>query len=93
MRLSKEMIRYIATGIVSSLESKKLARLTGAADAVAQKIEGFILADLAAEDKLDAEVEKILASHEAEIAQGRMDYRKLFELTKQKLAKERGMVL
>jgi hypothetical protein len=38
-------------------------------------------------------VEKLLASHEAEIARENMDYRKVFELTKQKLAKERGIVL
>ncbi len=45
------------------------------------------------EDKLNKDVEKLLAAHEDEIARGNMDYRKVFELTKQKLAKDRGMVL
>ncbi|HEX9019854.1 MAG TPA: DUF507 family protein, partial [Nitrospirota bacterium] len=61
--------------------------------AIADKIAGIITANMAAEDKLNAEVEKILSAHEADIAKGQMDYRKVFELTKQKLAKERGMVL
>jgi hypothetical protein len=46
-----------------------------------------------AEDKLNDEVKKLLAAHEDEIAKGHMDYRKVFDLTKQKLAKERGIVL
>jgi hypothetical protein len=45
------------------------------------------------EDKLNKDVEKLLSAHEAEISRGQMDYRKVFELTKQKLAIERGMVL
>jgi len=60
---------------------------------VIQKIEAVILEDAAAEDRLDAEVKKLLASHEAEISKGGMDYRKLFEMTKHKLAQERGIVL
>jgi len=46
-----------------------------------------------AEEKLNKDVEKLLAAHEEEIAKENMDYRKVFELTKQKLAKERGIVL
>ncbi|OGW17861.1 MAG: hypothetical protein A2X56_08965 [Nitrospirae bacterium GWC2_57_13] len=87
------MVKYMARGIVASLEAKELVKLLKPADAVIQKIEAVILEDAAAEDRLDAEVKKLLASHEAEISKGGMDYRKLFEMTKHKLAQERGIVL
>ncbi len=93
MRLTREMVKYMAQGIVASLEAKELVKLLKPADSVAQKIEALILEDAAAEDRLDAEVKKLLASHEAEISKGGMDYRKLFDMTKKKLAQERGIVL
>lgn len=93
MRLSREMIKHIADAITANLESKGLAEYDVSKDAISTKIAETITADLMAEDKLNEEVKKLLAAHEAEISKGQMDYRKVFELTKQKLAKERGIVL
>lgn len=93
MRLSKELIRYIADAIAANLEGKGLVEYEVPRAAIAGKIAEVITADMLAEDKLNKDVEKLLSAHEAEIAKGQMDYRKVFELTKQKLAKERGMVL
>ncbi len=93
MRLSKETVRQIADAVVSVLETKGLAKLLAPRDAVSTKAVELITADLAAEDRLDEEVRKILESHEAEIAKGGMDYRKLFDLTKRKLAGDREIVL
>jgi len=93
VRLSREMIKHIADAITANLESKGLAEYDVSKDAISTKIAETITADLMAEDKLNEEVKKLLAAHEAEISKGQMDYRKVFELTKQKLAKERGIVL
>ncbi len=93
MRLSGEMINHIALTIAANLERKGMARYDVPKSAIAAKIAAVITDNMLAEDKLNAEVEKILSAHEAEIAKGQMDYRKVFELTKQKLARERGMVL
>jgi hypothetical protein len=93
MRLSKELIQHIAGAIVTNLESKDLVRFKVTRRDLAAKIAEIITADLTAEDRLNKEVENVLSAYEAEIAKGNMDYRKVFELTKQKLAKERGMVL
>lgn len=93
MRLSKELIQTIAEAVVSSIEAKNLAKLKASKPTVVAKVSEIIAADLAAEDMLNKEVEKVLAAYESEIAKGNMDYRKLFDLTKQRLAKERGMVL
>ncbi len=93
MRLPKEMIKHIADAIAANLEKKGLAEYEVPKGAIAEKIAEVITANMMDEDKLNKDVEKLLSAHEAEIARGQMDYRKLFELTKQKLAKERGIVL
>ncbi len=93
MRLSKELIKHIADAIAANLESKGMVEYDGPKDAISAKIADVITANMLEEDKLNRDVEKLLSAHEAEIAKGQMDYRKVFELTKQKLAKERGIVL
>ncbi len=93
MRLSKELINHIALAITNNLESKGMAKYDVPKTGIAEKIDEIITRNMLEEDKLNKDVEKMLAAHEAEIARGNMDYRKVFELTKQKLAKERGIVL
>jgi len=93
MRLSRELIHQIAEAVTASIESKGLVTLKTSRKDVVSKVAEVITADLQAEDRLNKEVEKVLAAYEGEIAKGGMDYRKVFDLTKQKLAKERGIVL
>ncbi len=93
MRLSNELIRQIAEAIANNLESKGMAKLSVARHVLAERIGAIIIKDMQAEDQLNRDVEKILSSYEREIAHGQMDYRKVFDLTKQKLAKERKMVI
>jgi len=93
MRLSKDMIKQIADTIASNLESRGLVEYEASRDSISAIIAEAITADMLAEEKLNKDVEKMLAMHEAEIAKEQMDYRKMFELTKRKLAKERGIVL
>ena len=93
MRISKDMIKYLSDAIALNIETKGLVEYEVPRSAIAEKIAEVITADMLAEDKLNKDVEKILAAHEAEIAKENMDYRKVFDLTKQKLAKDRGIVL
>ena len=93
MRLPKEMIQHIADAIASNLESKGLVEYEVPKGTISGKIAEVITADMMAEENLNSDVKKLLTTHEAEIAKGNMDYRRVFELTKQKLAKERGIVL
>lgn len=93
MRLSKELIKHIADTIANNLVSKGMVGYKVPKTAVAEKIGEVITANMLEEDRLNKDVEKMLAAHEAEIAKGNMDYRKVFDLTKQKLAKERGIIL
>ena len=93
MRLPKELITHIANAIATNLESKELVKYAVSKNTIAAMIADVITRNMLEEEKLNDDVKKMLAVHEAEIAKGMMDYRKVFELTKQKLAKERGIVL
>jgi hypothetical protein len=93
MRLPRDMIKHIADTIAANLESKEIVEYEVPKKAIAEKIAEVITADMMAEEALNKDVENILAAHADEIARENMDSRKMFELTKQKLAKERGIVL
>lgn len=93
MRLHREMIKHIADSIAANLESKELVEYEVPRNAIADKIAEVITADMMAEEALNKDVEKILAAHAEEIARENMDSRKMFDMTKQRLAKERGFVL
>ena len=45
------------------------------------------------EDRLNEEVRQILKKFEPEIEKGRLDYRRLFDMTKQKIVKERNVII
>jgi hypothetical protein len=49
--------------------------------------------ELAIEDRINDEVREILKKYTGEIEKGRLDYRKMFELTKKKIVQERGVIL
>jgi hypothetical protein len=93
MRLSKDLIQHLADSIAANLDSKGIVKYSAPRNTIAAKIAEVITANMLEEERLNKDVEKLLSAHEAEIARGQMDYRKVFELTKQKLAKERGFVL
>ena len=83
--MAKKIVdKLIANGMISSkIPVEKLIERTGA----------ILLDELMVEDRLNNEVRELLKQHETDIERNRMDYRKLFELTKQKLVKERNLVL
>jgi len=53
----------------------------------------LMLEELSVEDRLNEEVREMLKKFDSEISKGRLDYRRLFDLTKQKLVKERNIIL
>lgn len=93
MRLSKDLIQHLAEAVAANLETRGIVTYDAPRSAVAAKIADIITANMMEEERLNKDVEKLLSAHEAEIARGQMDYRKVFEMTKQKLAKDRGFVL
>ncbi|MGA1843457.1 MAG: DUF507 family protein [bacterium] len=92
MRLRKRQIESIAENIVGELIKDEALRCDNNEDLKAS-IRHVIMEDLLVEDKLNDEVRQILEAHSSEIRQGSIEYHKMFRLVKEKLAKERNIVL
>lgn len=93
MRIPKTWVSLLAKKIVDNIISKELIKPTVSIEKLRLETEELILNELSIEDRLNEEVRELLKNHTSEIEQGRLDYRKLFELTKQKLVKERNLEL
>jgi hypothetical protein len=93
MKLTKDQVGRITELILTRLKEKELVLFKADEEDVASKMQAVFLADLKAEDNLDREVEQILSTHSAAIDSQRLDYRKMFNMIKTKLARERGIVL
>jgi hypothetical protein len=93
MRVPKTWIPLLAKKITDNLISKDLIMPVVPIEKLTAEAGRLILEELAVEERLNEEVREMLKSHASEIEKGRLDYRRLFELTKQKLVKERNIVL
>ncbi|MFZ5906021.1 MAG: DUF507 family protein [Nitrospirota bacterium] len=93
MRIPKTWVPLLAKKITENLIGKNLVRPEVPPEKLLAETEEIILQELAVEDRLNDEVRELLKSHAPEIERGRLDYRRLFDLTKQKLVRERNLVL
>ncbi len=93
MRIPKNWIPYITHNIIENLIKKGLIESMVPYEQLIEEAEKLILEELMVEDRLNEEVRELLKKYEAEIEKGKLDYRKLFEMTKQKLVKQRNLVL
>ena len=93
MRIPKTWVPYIAKTIVENLLKKDMIESTVPLEQLLEQAEKLILDELMVEDRLNEEVRELLKQFEGEIEKGKLDYRKLFEMTKQRLVKKRNLVL
>ncbi len=93
MKLRKEMIDYLAKRIISILEEKELLDSDDEKEGVCESVSGIITRDLQVEDELNDEVKSLLEKMGDEIDEANINYRKMFQMVKQKLARERGLIL
>jgi len=93
MRLRKEMVDYLSDKIVNGLAEKEFIETDDESRAVAEQISGIIIEDLQVEDELNVEVKAMLDKMEDELDKSNINYRKMFQMVKQKLARERGLIL
>ena len=93
MKLTKERVRHLAESLVSRLEAEGRVTLSGDRKAAVEVLDRAITGELQVEDRLNQEVRLLLKSYEAEIERGHVDYQKMFTMIKQKLVKERGLIL
>jgi hypothetical protein len=93
MKVKKEVVRYLASKIVAHLKKTNAIEFECTDEAVVDIVDGAINADLSVEDRLNDEVKAILAEQEGALDENNINYRKMFQLVKGKLARERGLIL
>ncbi len=93
MRLKEDMINFISTTIVDDLLKNGLIEVDCPKEKIIDSVGKIIIDEFLLEDKLNDEVKELLKSHETELDKGNIDYRRMFQMVKQKLARERGIVL
>lgn len=93
MKLKKERIAILAQSITDNLIEKEYISPHVSRDELAKRIEHTITEELMVEDRLNEEVRQILKAYSREIEQGNVSYHKMFQMIKNKLVKERGIIL
>jgi len=92
MKLHLQQIEMIAHGLVKRIAESGTAILDNS-DEVAARIVRIVSDDLQVEDKLNEEVREILSKHEFEMRDKGIQYHEMFKIVKQKLARERKLIL
>ncbi len=92
MRISEARIEFIAEQVAKSLESKKLISNYSRKRKLSSVIAAAIHRDLSYEDKLDAEVEKIIRSIKRDIPEGSAEWMSIFQQKKDELAKRNNYI-
>jgi hypothetical protein len=93
VRLRQEEIDYVSWKILRRLKEDGIIDIMGEDDPVAERLRHALAENLAAEDQLNREVDDILRGHLKEIQRDSVDYRRMFQMVKTKLARERNVVI
>ena len=93
MRISRERVSQLADVLLSRLQAEGYLDVVGDRKAAVTALDQAITEELMVEDRLNAEVRELMKAYEAEIDKGRVDYQKMFTMIKNKLIKDRGLVI
>jgi hypothetical protein len=93
MRLSKERVRHMAEALATRLVQEGHVAVNGAQKVLVEALNQAVTDELSVEDRLNSEVRQLLKAYEHQIEAGQVDYQKMFTMIKQKLVRERGIIL
>ena len=87
------MLSMSGRGDGAVLPATSHVSLTGTPRALVEALDQTVTDELSIEDRLNGEVRQLLKAYEREIEAGQVDYQKMFTMIKQKLVRERGIIL
>ncbi len=93
MKLSPDKVEQLADAMVDQLAEIEGVLFKGDDSQLRLAAEQIITDELLVEERLDAEIHKMLQAYKYEITMGRMNYDELFKKTKQRMVKERKLTL
>jgi len=92
MRGREEIAARFSETIIKRLITRRLVEVKDEGK-VRVALQKLIVSNLEAEDQLDTEARQLLQGYARDIREKGLDYRQLFNKTKEKLARDRGFVL
>ncbi len=92
MRLLPQIVEYMAESIVIELLAGKLVKVADR-ERLVGVVENIIFADLELEDQLEEEARELLNQHYEQVRASGAQYYELLRKVKEKLAKEKGIIL
>jgi hypothetical protein len=93
MKLSPDKVEQLAAALVDQLAEIDGVLFKSDDSQLRLASQQIISEELLLEEQLDAEIHKMLQVYKYEITMGRMSYDELFKKTKQKLVRDRKIVL
>jgi len=93
MRIRKELVDRIAKKIVAGLIKGDYLIWEDRPEKLEAIVNDIITEDLMVEDQLNEEVKLLIESRTQEYERDMMDYGRVFQMVKTKLARERGLIL
>lgn len=82
----------LADAVVRRLADSRMAQVESLESAVG-RVNRIITDDLMVEDKLNEEVREILSKHESDMRMQGVQFHEMFKIVKQKLVRERKLIL
>ncbi len=93
MRIQKELLDRVAKKVVVALIEGDYLVWEDRPEKLEAIVNDIITQDLMVEDKLNEEVKLLIDSRTKEYERDMMDYGRVFQMVKTKLARERGLIL
>lgn len=93
MKIREEHLRQICRTLLFRWKEKGLIRPKAGEDVLLGKMIAEVMADFRREEALDREVEAILEKHSGDLARSQASSRVMFQKIKERLARERKIVL
>ena len=93
MRLAKERVHHMADSVIARLQELSYLEVTGDRKALRESLEHTMTEELMVEDRLNVEVRRMMQPYERQSEQGQKKKKKMFTMIKQKLVRERGIIL
>ncbi len=93
MRLKREMAVHLSKIVIDGLTKTGAIQFDCRKDKVVDEVAHVFLDQIKIEEDLNQEVKELLISHGTLIDQTNINYNKMFNMVKQKLARERGLIL
>lgn len=93
MKLSPAKVEQLAAALVDHLAEVDGVMFRSDDSQLRLAVQQIMTDELMVEELLDAEIHKMLQAYKYEITMGRLSYDELFKKTKQRLVRERRLVL